>query len=77
VERLAQVVIPYSDWIRVGMALYSGFGEDGKELWQLFLANPHYRDTQREMDAHWRSFRRVRSISLETLFYLGGKYGCA
>jgi len=76
VQKLATQVIPYADWYRAGMALYAGFGEAGRELWDLFLDNPHYADTQREMDKQWRSFARVRTISLETLFWLGGKYGC-
>ena len=75
VQKLAQMVIPYSDWYRIGLALYAGFGERGRPLWNLFLANPHYRDTQRDMDAKWNSFRGVREITLATLFEIGGRYG--
>ncbi|MDD4223396.1 MAG: BT4734/BF3469 family protein [Candidatus Cloacimonetes bacterium] len=76
VQKLAQMVIPYSDWYRIGLALYAGFGERGRPLWNLFLANPHYRDTQRGLDAKWHSFRGVREITLATLFEIGGRYGC-
>jgi len=76
VQKLAQMVIPYSDWYRIGLALYAGFGEAGRPLWDLFLANPHYRDTQRELDAKWNSFRGVREITLATLFEIGGRHGC-
>jgi hypothetical protein len=76
VQKLAQMVIPYSDWYRIGLALYAGFGERGRPLWDLFLANPHYRDTQRGLDAKWHSFRGVREITLATLFEIGGRYGC-
>ena len=76
VQKLAQMVIPYSDWYRVGLALYAGFGEAGRPLWNLFLQNPHYRDTQRGLDAKWHSFRGVREITLATLFEIGGRYGC-
>ncbi len=75
VQKLSQMVIPYSDWYRVGLALYAGFGERGRPLWNLFLANPHYRDTQRGLDAKWHSFRGVREITLATLFEIGGRYG--
>lgn len=74
VLRLASRIIPYSDWIRAGMALYAGFGEAGRPLWDLFLDNPHYTDTPAELNRHWRSFARVHSIGLETLFYLGERY---
>ncbi|MCB5284941.1 MAG: PriCT-2 domain-containing protein [Candidatus Cloacimonetes bacterium] len=76
VLKLAQRQIPYSDWYRIGLALYAGFGEAGRPLWDLFLANPHYRDTQRELDAKWNSFRGVREITLATLFEIGGRHGC-
>ncbi len=76
VLKLARRQIPYSDWYRVGLALYAGFGEAGRPLWNLFLANPHYRDTQRGLDAKWHSFRGVREITLATLFEIGGRHGC-
>ncbi len=75
VQKLAQMRIPYSDWYRVGLALYAGFGEAGRPLWDLFLNNPHYQDQQWELDAKWRSFRGVREITLATLFEIGGQYG--
>ncbi len=77
VSQLAQLRIDYRDWIRVGMALYAGFGEGGKPLWDLFLGNPQYpQETQKDLDHHWRSFRKVHTLSLATLFYLGERYGC-
>ena len=76
VQKLAQCVIPYSDWYRIGLALYAGFGEAGRQLWNLFLANPHYNDSQRDLDAKWNSFRNPREITLATLFEIGGRHGC-
>ena len=75
VQKLAQMVIPYSDWYRVGLALYAGFGEAGRPLWNMFLNNPNYQDRQWELDAKWRSFRGVREITLATLFEIGGRHG--
>ena len=75
VQKLATLTISYHDWYRVGLALYAGFGESARPLWNLFQANPNYRDSQRLIDAKWRSFRSVREITLATLFEIGARYG--
>jgi hypothetical protein len=75
VNRLARMVINHDDWVKCGLALYAGFGERGKELWDMFLHNPHYQDSQSFLDSKWRSFRANRTITLGTLFYIGEKYG--
>jgi hypothetical protein len=72
---LSQIRIDYRDWIKVGMALYARFGEQGKYLWDYFLSNPNYNDTERTIDAHWRSFRSVNRVSLASLFFVAQKYG--
>jgi len=74
--KLAKLRIAYTDWVKIGMALYAGFGDRGRELWDLFLDNPNYEDSPRRLGAHWRSFKSVHSITLDTLFWIGGKYGC-
>jgi len=75
VSVLAQIPIVYKDWVKMGQALYAGFGERGKALWDMFLGNPNYKDSQVMMDAHWRSFRSTHSVTLASLFYLAEKYG--
>lgn len=75
VSLLAQLRIDYTDWVKVGMSLYAGFGEQGKYLWDYFLSNPHYHDSQRTIDAHWRSFHSVNRVTLGSLFFIAGKYG--
>jgi hypothetical protein len=75
VTKLAQIRIAYKDFIKVGMALYSGFGERGKELWMLFKDNPNYNDSIGYMETHWRSFRANRTVKLASLYYVGGIYG--
>lgn len=77
VRGLARIRMEYRDWIKAGLALHSGFGDRGKELWDIFLDNPHYKDSQRKLDTHWRSFRGAGSVTLASLFYLGEKYGIA
>lgn len=74
ITQLCQAGINYNDWIRMGLAIYARFGEGGKPLWDLFMTNPYYNDTQRQMDSHWYSFRSVNKTSLGTLFYLAQKY---
>lgn len=75
VRKLAKLKIDYSDWVRIGLALYAGFGESGRELWDLFLDNPNYEDSPRKLGAHWRSFKSVHTITLDSLFRVAGKYG--
>lgn len=72
---LSQMRIDYRDWVKLGMAIYAGFGEQGKYLWDYFLSNPNYQDTQRTIDTHWRSFRSVNRVTLASLFYIADKYG--
>jgi hypothetical protein len=67
--------IDYSDWIKIGMALYAGFGENGKVLWDMFLHNPNYQEKQWRLDTHWRSFACVHSVTLASLFYIAEQYG--
>jgi hypothetical protein len=74
ITELCRAGIDYNDWIRMGLAIYARFGESGKPLWELFMTNPCYNDTQRQMDSHWYSFRSVNKTSLGTLFYLAQKY---
>jgi len=74
VSVLAQIPIVYKDWVKMGQALYAGFGERGKALWDMFLGNPNYKDSQVMIDAHWRSFRTTHSVTLASLFYLAEKY---
>lgn len=75
VKILSQMRIAYPDWVKIGMAIYAGFGEQGKYLWDYFLSNPNYQDTQRTIDTHWRSFRSVNRVTLASLFYIADKYG--
>lgn len=74
VSVLAEMVIDYQDWIKIGMALHSAFGAQGKVLWDSFMNNPNYNTPQIVMDTHWRSFAGNR-VSLGSLFYVAQKYG--
>ena len=55
-------------WLRIGMAIKAGMGEDGFELWDHWSrSSARYRGT----DARdvWRSLRPDGGISLATLFF--------
>ena len=61
-------------WLRIGMAIKAGMGEDGFELWDDWSrSSERYRDT----DARdvWRSIRPDGGISLATLFFEAKKHG--
>ena len=75
VEFLCEQEIAYADWIRIGMALYSHYGEAGKPLWDIFAENPHYKDTPEILDSHWRSFNRKDKVSIGSLFYIAEDKG--
>ncbi len=77
VQNLANQKIAYMDWIRIGMALSAAFGAQGKDLWDIFLNNPFYEDSQRDLDRKWKSFNDIREISLGTLFEIAKRYGCS
>jgi len=74
VSALAGIKLDYSDWIKVGMALYSAFGERGKTLWDNFLNNPHYHDSSQKLNTHWRSFAGNK-VGFGSLVYVAEKYG--
>jgi hypothetical protein len=72
---LAQQKLDYHDWIKIGMALYHQYGENGKPLWDMFADNPHYRDTQRQLDRRWKSFRTATGISAGSIIHIAQQYG--
>jgi hypothetical protein len=61
-------------WLRIGMAIKAGMGEEGFELWDHWSrSSDRYRDTDaREV---WRSIRPDGGISLATLFFEAKKHG--
>ncbi len=75
VSILAAIKIAYLDWVKIGQALYAGFGERGKPLWDYFLDNPHYKESINNLNVHWYSFRNTHSVTLASLFYVAKIYG--
>jgi len=75
VLQLVQIDIPYAEWIELGFALCSGFGERGKALWDLFEGCPHYQNTPQLLARKWYSFKPDGGITIATLYYIAKKYG--
>lgn len=74
VKALAGKKIDYEDWIKVGFALKSAFGDQGKALWDLFEDNPNFVDSERYLARKWHSFSSG-AVGIATLFYIGARYG--
>ncbi len=76
VEHLCSKQMDYTDWLKVGMALYNHLGDNGKEQWNKFLHNPNYpNETQEHLDKLWKSLQKYPSVKIGTLFFIAGKYG--
>ena len=75
VSHLCTQKIAYNHWLKAGMALQSYLGEGGKRYWDRFLDNPHYDDTQKDMDRRWKSFRANGRITINSLFWVAEQYG--
>lgn len=65
--------LPRSDWVKVGTALKSHFGDDGKQLFQEFSERGEGYKTQ-SFEHTWKSLDPSRA-SIGTLFYQAKQYG--
>jgi P4 family phage/plasmid primase-like protien len=63
----------YDVWYRVGMALHA-LGQDGYDLWVAWSKSSGNFNAD-EMPAKWKSFDKVRSIGLPTVFSLAAAHG--
>jgi RecA-family ATPase len=60
--------IDYQDWIAIGQALHSEFGEQGKNAWYSWSALGSKYQGEKDLDSHWRSFGKKDGVSLGTLY---------
>lgn len=65
--------LPRSDWVKIGTALKSHFGEDGKQLFQEFSERGEGYKKQ-SFEHTWKSLDPTRA-SIGTLFYQAKQYG--
>ncbi len=60
--------IDYPDWIAIGQALHSEFGEQGKNAWYHWSASGSKYQGEKDLDGHWKSFGKKDGVSLGTLY---------
>jgi len=66
--------IGYADWLRIGMALHSEFGDGGLTLWDAWSANGSKYEGPQMIDQHWRSFRGD-GVKIGTLYAMAKEGG--
>lgn len=64
----------YYDWLSVGMALKTEFGESGFRLWDDWSAGGAKYDS-RIMQGKWKSFREGKGYTAGTIYYLAKQAG--
>ena len=60
--------------VRMGFALYDGYGDDAQAVWQEWCA-PFTRAKQGELTSMWRSFKRPGKTTIDSLFGFAYKKG--
>jgi putative DNA primase/helicase len=60
--------LDYDSWVKIGLALYSGLGEAGRQLWEEWSAQSGKNDGAFTADK-WPSFAVARSVSIGTVFW--------
>lgn len=64
----------YDDWVKVGAALYDGFGDTGLTYFHQVSSNhPEY--DPREVDKKYHSCSKMNKIKLAAFFYVASSYG--
>lgn len=60
--------IDYEDWIAIGQALHSEFGEQGRNAWYAWSSLGSKYQGEKDLDSHWKSFGKKDGVKLGTLF---------
>ena len=60
--------IDYEDWIAIGQALHSEFGEQGKNAWYSWSSLGSKYQGEKDLDSHWKSFGKKDGVKLGTLY---------
>lgn len=64
----------YDDWLRVGMALHAGLGDEGFAVWDAWSARAAKYPGAKDLQSHWKSFK-PGAVKLATLFHLAKDAG--
>jgi hypothetical protein len=65
----------YQQWIEIGQALHTAFGNQGHALWSQWSAAGSKYKGQSDIDTHWKSFHQGKGIGLGTLFHTAKEHG--
>ncbi len=60
--------IDYEDWIAIGQALHSEFGEQGRNAWYAWSSLGGKYQGEKDLDSHWKSFGKKDGVKLGTLY---------
>lgn len=67
--------IEYDQWIELGQALHTAFGQQGKDLWQQWSSSGSKYQGDKDIDTHWKSFHQGKGVTLGTLFHTAKQNG--
>lgn len=67
--------LEYPQWIEIGQALHTAFGNQGKDLWQQWSSQGTKYEGDKSIDTHWKSFHQGKGIGLGTLFHTAKQAG--
>ena len=67
--------IDYEDWIAIGQALHSEFGEQGRNAWYAWSSLGSKYQGEKDLDSHWKSFGKKDGVKLGTLYKHAMDYG--
>jgi len=65
----------YDEWLRIGMALHAELGDGGLSVWDSWSARSAKYPGNREVAAHWRSFKSGGGVTIATLYGLAKDAG--
>ena len=68
------ITATYNDWQNVGAALANQFGEDGRKYFQQ-VSRFHPKYNRMNNDFKFKSFAKLKQITIGTFFYIAKKYG--
>jgi hypothetical protein len=58
----------YDQWIEIGQALHSEFGEQGCSLWDTWSQGGTKYEGTKDIETHWKSFHQGKGVGIGTLF---------
>ena len=58
----------YDQWIEIGQALHTEFGEQGCSLWDTWSQGGTKYQGAKDIEVHWKSFHQGKGVGIGTLF---------